>query len=129
MYANPLQTYDNVSRTTVSGPEIEASVFTKAALKLKKCQESWHADDRDVRLDEALKFNQRMWSIFQGELGREDNPLPKELKLDLLRLSSFIDKRIFDTMAYPAPEKLTPIININQNIAAGLRQRPAVNDD
>ena len=129
MYANPLQTYDNVSRTTASGPEIEASVLTKAALKLKECQETWHADDRDVRLDEALKFNQRTWSIFQGELGREDNPLPKQLKRDLLRLSSFIDKRIFETMAYPAPEKLTPIININQNIAAGLRQRPAVNDD
>jgi flagellar protein FlaF len=128
MYANPLQTYDTVSRTTLSGPEIEASILTKAALKLKDCQETWYEDDHEVRLDEALKFNQRMWSIFQGELGREDNPLPKNLRRDLLRLSAFIDKRIFETMAYPAPEKLTPIIQINQNIAAGLRQRPAVND-
>ena len=129
MYANLLQTYDTVSKATLSGREMEAAVLTKAALKLKECQEAWDADDRDARLDEALKFNQRMWSIFQGELGREDNPLPKQLKLDLLRLSSFIDKRILETMAYPSPEKLTAVISINQNVAAGLRQRLAVSDN
>jgi flagellar protein FlaF len=72
-------------------------------------------------LDEALKYNQRIWTIFQAELGREDNPLPDHIKLDLLRLSSFIDKRIFEAMGSPAPEKLNILIKINENIAAGLR--------
>jgi len=129
MYANPLQTYEAVSRATLSGRDIEAAVLTKGALKLRQCQEMWEEDGRQTRLDEALKFNQRVWSVFQGELGREDNPLPKDLRRDLLRLSAFIDKRIFETMAYPSPEKLTSIIEINQNIAAGLRQRPAANDN
>jgi len=129
MYANPLQTYDAVSRTTLSGREIEAAVLTKAALKLKECQRGWDHSEGKTKLEEALKFNQRVWSIFQGELGREDNPLPRELRRDLLKLSAFIDKRIFETMAYPAPEKLTSIIEINQNIAAGLRQRPATNNN
>jgi flagellar protein FlaF len=129
MYANPLQMYDAVSRTTLSGREIEAAVLTKAALKLKECQEGWHKNDRKAKLNEALKFNQRMWSVFQGELGREDNPLPKHLRRDLLRLSAFVDKRIFETMAYPSADKLTVIIEINQNIAAGLRQCPAANDN
>jgi flagellar protein FlaF len=39
-------------------------------------------------------------------------------------LASFIDKRIFETMAFPSPEKLTAIIEINCNIAAGLRNAP-----
>jgi flagellar protein FlaF len=129
MYANPLQMYETVSRTTLSGRDIEAEVLTKGALKLRECQETWEDDGRQTRLDEALKFNQRVWSVFQGELGREDNPLPKHLRRDLLKLSAFIDKRIFETMAYPSPEKLTSIIEINQNIAAGLRQRPAANDN
>ena len=129
MYANPLQMYEAVSRTTLSGRDIEAEVLTKGARKLRQCQESWHEDGYREKLDDALKFNQRVWSIFQGELGREDNPLPKQLKRDLLRLSAFIDKRIFEAMAYPSPEKLTAIIEINQNIAAGLRQRPAANDN
>ncbi len=129
MYANPLQTYENVSKNTVSGPELEAAVLTKAAHKLRDCQAAWNEEGREAKLDDALRFNQRVWSVFQGELGREDNPLPKEIRRDLLMLSAFIDKRIFETMASPAPEKLTSIININQNIAAGLRERPAANDN
>ncbi|MCX5855922.1 MAG: flagellar biosynthesis regulator FlhF, partial [Deltaproteobacteria bacterium] len=61
------------------------------------------------------------WSIFQGELMKDDNPLPKKLKQDILSLSTFIDKRIFEVMAQPAPEKLEVIINLNLNLAAGLR--------
>jgi flagellar biosynthesis activator protein FlaF len=124
MNSNALRAYDQVSKMTLSGPEIEAATLTKAAAKLKSCRDNWHADGRDSELDDALKFNQRMWSIFQGELEREDNPLQKKVRDDVLRLSAFIDKRILEIMAYPNPEKLTAIISINQNIAAGLRQRP-----
>jgi len=90
-------------------------------MKLKACQDNWHVDDLDASLDQALKFNQRIWSIFQVELGKEDNPLPRELRRDVLRLSAFIDKRILESMGTPDPDKLTAIININNNIAAGLR--------
>jgi len=128
MNSNALRAYDQVSRATLSGPEIEAAALTRAAVKLKYCQDNWHADELDAKLDEALKFNQRMWSIFQGELGREDNPLQKNVRRDVLRLSAFVDKRILEIMAYPEPEKLTAIIAINQNIAAGLRQRPTADD-
>ncbi len=121
MYSNPLEAYKTVDKTTMSGRETEARVLTQAAMKLKDCQDNWSAKDRDEKLDEALKYTQRIWSIFQGELSRKENPLPRELKINLLRLSSFIDKQIFETMSYPSPEKLTAVININQNIAAGLR--------
>jgi flagellar protein FlaF len=123
-----MQAYESVDKSTMSGREIEAAVLTKAAHKLKDCQDNWQAGDRDAKLDVALKFNQRIWSILQGELAREDNPLPKKLKIDLLSLSAFIDRRIFEIMAYPSPEKLTIIIDINNNIAAGLRTRPATGD-
>ena len=73
---------------------------------------------------EALKFNQRVWSILQSELAKEDNPLPTRLRRDLLSLSAFIDRRIIETMAYPSPEKLSIVIDINNNIAAGLRGSP-----
>ncbi|MBW1822085.1 MAG: flagellar biosynthesis regulator FlaF [Deltaproteobacteria bacterium] len=125
MYSNPLEAYKTVEKTTISGRETEARVLTQAALKLKDCRDNWSAKDRDEKLDEALKYTQRIWSIFQGELSRKDNPLPRQLKINLLQLSSFIDKRIFETMSYPSPEKLTAVININQNIAAGLRGSPS----
>jgi len=125
VYSNPLEAYKTVEKITISGRETEARVLSQAALKLKDCRDNWHAEDRDEKLDEALKYTQRIWSIFQGELSKHDNPLPRQLKLNLLQLSSFIDKRIFETMSYPSPEKLTAVININANIAAGLRGSPS----
>ena len=124
MYANPVESYKSTDQATMSGREIEAAVLTKAALRLKECQSNWDAEDRDEKLEEALKFNQRIWSIFQTEIAKEDNPLPAQLKRDLLSLSAFIDRRILETLAYPSPEKLSIIIDINNNIAAGLRGSP-----
>ena len=125
MYQNAFNAYQQVDKATMSGRETEAAVLTKAALKLKACRDDWDAPERGARLDEALKYNQLLWSIFQGELSSEDNPLPRDLKLNLLRLAGFVDKRIFEVMAYPAAEKLDILININHNIAAGLRGSPA----
>ena len=119
-----LRAYEHVGKATQSGREIEAAVLTKAAVKLKECQDNWDAPDRNAKLDVALKFNQRIWSIFQSELSREDHELPKKLRLDILRLAAFIDRRIFETMASPSPEKLKIVIDINNNLAAGLRNSP-----
>lgn len=126
MYTAQLSAYKNVQKTTMTGREIEAAVLTKAALMLKDCQDNWSAQDINARLDEALKFNQLIWSIFQAELAKDDNPLPKKLREDILSLSLFIDRRTFDLMAYPAPEKLRILIDINLNLAAGLRSAPPV---
>jgi flagellar protein FlaF len=121
MYTAQLEAYRTVQKTTMSGREIEASVLTKAAQLLKECQQNWTDKDLQAKLDETLKYNQKIWSIFQGELSKPDNPLPQKLKEDILSLSIFIDKRTFDVMAFPSPEKLDILINININIAAGLR--------
>jgi len=110
--------------STLSGRELEASVLTKAAHLLKSCKEQWDGEGHFKRLDEALVFNQRIWTIFQDELIREDNPLPAKLRGDILNLSLFIDKRIVDIMRDPVPEKLDILIKINLNLAAGLRGSP-----
>jgi len=96
-------------------------VLTKAALKLKACQENWDAPDRAAELGEAVRFNQQIWSIFQTELVKPENALPKKLREDILSLGRFIDKRLLEVLATPAPQKLAVVININLNLAAGLR--------
>ena len=121
MHSLQLEAYKKTQMQTLSGREIEAAVLTKAALALKECQDTWDAGGQNGKLDEALRYNQLIWSVFQGELIKEDNPLPKKLREDILSLSGFIDRRIFEIMAYPSPEKLNAIININLNLAAGLR--------
>jgi flagellar protein FlaF len=120
MQSTQIETYRNIHKMTLTGRELEAAVLTKAAQKLTLCQNNWEAPDREENLKEALRYNQQVWTVFQTELSNPENPLPKKLKEDLLSLSAFIDKRIFDILSFPAPEKLNAIININLNIAAGL---------
>jgi len=117
----PYDAYVNTANMSMSDREIEAEALTRAALLLQVCQQNWDAPDRAGKLAEALEFNQKLWSIFQGALAEPDHPMPVELRTNILRLGRFIDGRIFDMMAYPTPEKLDVIVRINQNLAAGLR--------
>lgn len=112
--------YATVEKHTASGRQLEASALFRAARALQAVQESWGGPGHEARLTDALKLNQRLWTFFQVELAAEGNPLPADLKANLIRLSTFIDRRIFEVMATPAADKLTILININRNIAAGL---------
>lgn len=125
MLPNAVKSYQSVDNTTMSGRETEARVLTQGALQLIECQKQWGVGDHHTRLDTALRYNQKIWSIFQVEVAKADNPLPTTIKQNILQLSKFIDQRIFDTMAFPEARKLDILININQNIAAGLRGNPS----
>lgn len=121
MYAMQLEAYKTAQATHQSGREIEAAALERCALLLSDCRNNWDAPDRDENLSEALGINQRVWSILQAELTDKDNHLPLEIKQNLLTLSLFIDKRILEIMLQPASEKLKILIDINNNLAAGLR--------
>lgn len=123
MLQNPANAYTSIQKEHLSGRELEASVLTRAGLMLKQVQENWAAPDRDEKLLEAIKFNQKVWSFFQAELSDPENPLPKNLRQDILNLSIFVDKRLFEIMANPDKDKLNIVIDINFNIAAGLRTK------
>ena len=117
-----MQAYKEVQKSTVmSGREIEVAALTTTAQKLIDCQKHWQEEGHFQKLDEALRLNQRLWTIFQAEMLRADNPLPEDIKNNILSLSLFIDRQILDILTEPVPEKLDNLINININIAAGLR--------
>ena len=127
---NKLDTYRKNQVTMSSPREIEAMALTLGAQKLTDCRDNWESENRKEMLEEALKFNQKLWTIFQADLGGPDSLLPTDLRLNLLRLSAYIDRQIFLIMAQPAPEKLTGIININLSIAKGLRgQAPSATNE
>jgi len=100
--------------------------LTQAAQKLKTLKDNWIRNDPefDRALTHGLQINQRIWTILQSELANPDHPMPKKIRIDLLRLSAFVDKRTYEVLAFPEPDKLQILIDINLNIAAGLRQTP-----
>jgi flagellar protein FlaF len=124
MKRNALDTYKKIEITTNSPRAIEARALTVGAQKLICCRDNWESERCKTLLAEALKYNQKLWSIFQSNLANPGNPLPRQLKLNLLVLGAYVDRQIFRIMAYPSPEKLTSIIDINLGIAEGLRSKP-----
>lgn len=125
MFNKAINAYQTVEQATLTGRDAEARVLTKAAQKLKACQQQWDAPNLKEMLHEALDYNQRVWAIFQAELGNPENPLPSFIRRDILLLSAYVDKRILETMgaSRPEPGQLDIIIRINENIAAGLREK------
>ena len=123
MRSNPKDAYQTASKQCMQGREVEASVLSQAAQRLKECQKQLENQGASDALIQALKFNQHLWTIFQVELAENDHPMPKDLRMSLLRLSQFVDRRTFDVMADPAAEKLSILIDINRNIASGLMQQ------
>ncbi len=120
MQKSAANAYNTVNKASMSPRQLEAAILNRSAAMLKAVQDNWDAPDSERKLDEALKYNQKLWTVFQADLADEECPLPKKLREDILSLSVFIDRRTFDLMTTPDREKVSVLININQNIAAGL---------
>lgn len=82
-------------------------------------------DDKGESLREALRLNQRLWSIFQAALTEPDCPLPQEIRDNVLALSILIDRNVMARLGDLDGSKIGPILDINRAIAEGLMAKPA----
>src|SRR5262245_7220717 len=118
---NAANTYAKNVQSTGNPRELEAQLLMRAASKLQAIQNNTGTSEDEVV--SALRYNRRLWLVFSGALGRPENQLPKEIKQNLANLANFIVKH---TMTLEAsiekkPESVGVLININREIAAGLR--------
>ena len=77
-------------------------------------------NDGGEALREALRLNQRLWSIFQAALSEPDCPLPKDVRDNVLTLSLMIDRHVMARLGDLDGNKIQPILDINRAIAEGL---------
>ena len=91
----------------------------KAATRLQGIRDDWAARKGD--LPDALTYNRRLWTVLVSSVTRPENPLPDALKQNLGGLGLFIFNQTMAIHAEPEPEKLAVLVNINREIAAGLR--------
>ena len=82
-------------------------------------------DDKGVALREALRLNQRLWSIFQAALTEPDCPLPQEIRENVLALSIMVDRQVMERLGDLDGSKIGPILDINRAIAEGLSAKAA----
>lgn len=125
MFTNARRSYEAGTRATDSSRELESTALFKAARRLQECLDHWDEPGHEERLEHALRYNQRLWTLFQTELARPEHEMIPALRRDLLQISVFIDKRTFEIMAAPDRAKVGVLIDIDRNIATGLAARPA----
>lgn len=113
--------YARVAQTGQSPRELEAMLLIKAAHRLQTVRDGWANGTPD--LAEALTYNRRIWTVLATSATEADNPLPVEIKHNIAQLAAVIFKRTIDVLIQPAPERLAMLIQINRNIASGLRSR------
>ncbi|UZF94341.1 flagellar biosynthesis regulator FlaF [Bosea sp. NBC_00550] len=109
------------AQSVVSPRELEASLLIKAATRLQAVADDWSMRERE--LDEVLTYNRRLWTLLVSAVIAEDNPLPVGIKQNILGLANFIFNQTFRISSDPQPQSLGILININRDIAAGLRGR------
>ncbi len=121
MSKDKVAAYQQQQKRNLSPREVEAMAFTKAALMLEDAKKQ---SGNIEEFAKALRFNHLLWTIIQADLTEPDNQLPPEIKANVMSLSIFVDKQTTKALRTSAPTDLDVLININRNLAAGLRQTP-----
>jgi flagellar protein FlaF len=111
--------YQQVAKRTGSPREIEANLLSKSAANLQRIRENWEQSRSE--LHGALKFNRKLWNVFLSSVTSTDNPLPTAIRQNVANLGLFVMTHTIKTEANPQPNKLDVLININRELAAGLR--------
>lgn len=111
--------YQQVGKQTINPRLLEANLLSRAAGQLQRVRDEWDVSRHE--LGSALAFNRKLWTVFLGSVTGEESTLPKSLRENIANLGLFVMKQTMTIQAEPAPGKLTVLININREIAAGLR--------
>ena len=122
-YSQAANAYGKGATHAIDQREQEANALLKAARQLEDVRREW-APSLQPRLDEALLYNRKLWSIFAAEAANDDHGLPINIKNNIGSISIFVFKRSMELQASATAEKIDALIEINKNIAAGLMTKP-----
>ncbi|WP_029040897.1 flagellar biosynthesis regulator FlaF [Cucumibacter marinus] len=114
--------YQQTTKQTAAPRDLEANLLSRSAAQLQRVRDDW--DLTRSELSDVLHYNRKLWGVFLTTVTKEDNPLPHQIKQNVANLGLFVMNHTIEVIASPSPQKLDVLININREIAAGLRSRP-----
>jgi flagellar protein FlaF len=107
----------------VAPRDLEANLLSMAAGHLQRIRNDWELLASE--LPEALKFNRKLWTVFVTSVVEEESKLPLPLRESIANLGVFVLSQTAELQVRALPEKLDALININRQLAAGLRSSPS----
>jgi len=119
MQHNGALAYQQTAKTVETPREREAALLVKAAMSLQRVRDDW--ENSFPSLNEALTFNRKIWTVFLSSVTRDDSPLPPALRQNIANLGLYVMNETREQFEQPNQAKLGSLININRQLAAGLR--------
>lgn len=122
MYQQGAQAYQQTTKVVESPRERESALLMKAAAGLQRVKDDWNASTFE-ELQAALTFNRKLWTIFMSSVTKDDNPLPVEVRQNIANLGMFVMNQTREILQEPnpRPEQISVLVQLNRQIAAGLR--------
>lgn len=114
--------YKTVQREMNSDKAIELKVLISVTSALSRADKE--AIGGATKLAEALIDNAKLWNILFLDLVNPDNPLPMDMKNNLISLAEFTQAHTLKVLGGNADHQV--LIDINQSLIAGLRQSTAL---
>lgn len=102
--------------------QIEYRLFssvTRALMEVRPLMQSKLPADVS-KIAYAIGWNRDMWNHLMPEVLDEKNPMSKDLKLSLINICLFVNKRT-DEITQGKSTDIEPLITINRNIMDGLK--------
>jgi flagellar protein FlaF len=119
MHQQGAKAYHQTAKVVETPRDREAALLMKAASGLQRMREDWPADIGE--LNHALTYNRKLWTIFMSSATRQDHHMPAAMRENIVNLGIFILNETREMMMQPTATKLDALININRQLAAGLR--------
>lgn len=116
---NGAQAYARMAQTTANPRERDAQLLLRAAARFAAAQNSNPFDRNGAR--DAATFNRKLWTVFLSAVSRAENPLDPATKANLKNIAMFVLRRSAAIEINPAADQLGALIDINRNLAEGLR--------
>jgi flagellar biosynthesis activator protein FlaF len=113
------QAYAKVAARAAGPRELESLTLLKAAERLQAVCDSW--DEKRSELADALQFNRKLWTIFLASVTGPESELPIEIRQNIATLGVFVMQQTMAILIDPRRDQAACLININREIAAGLR--------
>lgn len=112
-----------------SGRQIEISILEMASGKIRNCLGEEELIEYGSGIDDALRFNQKVWDVFCADWSAETCALEDSLRESLLSLGLFVKKRTFTMLARPTRSGVLSLVELNDNLIQGLRGQVEAEED
>ncbi len=91
---------------------------TRALLDADKLDKS-----KIVERMDALDWNRRMWSVLGADCAVDTNPLPPQIRANIISLSIWVNKHT--SLVMKNEEEIGPLVDVNRIIMQGLMPQGA----